>query len=148
MNAPADEARGVPLDEIAAHLDQLGLEVEREPDGIRFRGNRGPTEIRVLAPEEPSLDETPLRAVVLARTRLPDQVPADDLELACHLNRSAALGAFTAIDGKPWAVTRLSTYEGEDAWSLHAPLIAWAAARAPAPALPPARYPAPGSPAR
>lgn len=136
MNAPADEVRGVPLAEIAAHLDQLGLDVEREPDGIRFRGNRGATEIRVLAPEESSLDETPLRAVVLARTRLPDQVPADDLELACHLNRSAALGAFTVIDGKPWAVTRLTTYEGEAAWSLHVPLIAWAAARAPEGLLP------------
>lgn len=144
MNAPADEVRGVPLGEIAAHLGQLGLEVERAPDGIRFQGRRGPTEIRVLAPEEPPLDDTPMKAVVVARTRLPDHVPSDNLELACHLNRSAALGAFMVIDGKPWAVTRLTTYEGEDAWSLHAPLIAWAAAHSPDGLLPGRAAPADG----
>jgi len=120
--------RGVPLDDVATLIRKCGLEVESQPDSLRFEATHGPAEIRVLAPQEPSLDDVPLKAVVLARTRLPDELLFDDPKIYLWANRRAAMGAFTVMDGKLYVVSRLTTYEGEDSWDLHSPLLAFAAA--------------------
>lgn len=127
MNTLADEVRGVPLGRIRSLLERAGIEVKSEPAKLRFLANCGPAEIEVLEPVEDSLAEAPLKAVVVARTRLPDSVRADDPAVCAGMNRFAAFGALTPLGGKPFVVSRLTTYQGEDAWRLHAKLLVWVA---------------------
>jgi len=127
----ADCARRVPLGEIRGVLERAGHKVESETGVIRFQGRFGPAEIRVLAPQEPPLDECQMEAVIVARTRLPDSVPAGNPDTCAYLNCAAALGALANVNGAPWVVSRLTTYEGEHAWGLHGLLVARAAAISP-----------------
>ena len=133
MKKLADEVRGVPLGGIRAHLERAGIEVETGKTGLRYRGNCGLVEIEVLKPAGISLDVVPLRAVVVARTRLHDEFPATDPTVCAHFNRLAAMGALTPMDGKAYVVSRLTTYEGCDGedWELHGQMIAWAASLSP-----------------
>lgn len=133
MKKLADEVRGVPLGEIRGYLERAGIEVQAGSSILRYKGNCGPVEIEVLEPAADSLDVVPLKAVVLARTRLHDDFPASDSTVCAHFNRLAAMGALTPMDGKPYVVSRLTTYEGYDGedWELHGQMIAWAASLSP-----------------
>lgn len=130
MKKFAEAARGVPLIEIAIHLTRFGAGVDLRSDGLRVVAEGGSSLLRVLEPAEASLDEVPLKAVVVVERPLPETFPAVDLQLVSVMNRAASLGAITVSDGSARMVSRLTTYEGDDAWRYHVPLLAHCALQA------------------
>ena len=120
-----------PLERVRRLLCDWGLKPRDRGGALLLAGPKGDTEVRVIEPADSSTDKRPIEAVVQVRARLAEGPLGGDPRACDEANRQAALGALIRMDGGPCLASRLTTFVGEgDAWRLHVPLLAYAAAYA------------------
>ncbi len=117
--------RGVPLKSLEDALASTTLNAFRKGDALIVEHERLVTHVDVLPPANPEWETDPISAVVTIKTSLPDEFATflDKPGIICHLNSMTSLGAVTEEDGQRFIGSRLTVYEGEDAWNIQFPLI-------------------------
>jgi hypothetical protein len=130
-NPPAPAPHGIPLNELLAVIKAAdeSRPVERVGDAIVITHEHFVTTLDVVPPEDVGSAARPLHAVIRVRSVLPADMAAvfkEDTPLALA-NRMATLGALTSDAPACFVGSRLTIYEGDDQWGLHAGLVLCAA---------------------
>lgn len=121
---------GVPIDQLLLMLKSTSIKAHLDGNALVARNEHYTTRIEVVPPENRETEDGPIQAVVRIVTELPSQLQAYLKEPAqtTAMNSFAALGALTSERGKIYVGSRLTIYEGDDAWhSLYLPLLAFTA---------------------
>lgn len=121
-------ALGVPLEDLLALLEPTSLEAAFQGDALVARHAQYTVRIQAVPPESEEPEDGPVRAVVRVNATLPqplrEMVRREVAVSTAAFNRYAALGALYAHDDTVEVGSRLTLYEGEDAWrSLQLPLL-------------------------
>ncbi len=122
----ASDPLGVPLGDLVLLLQQTSIEASIEGNVLLARHEHYTTHIEVVPPEKGESANGPIRAVVRMTTELPRQVAElfTNPEELVVVNKFTALGALSSDGGRVRVGSRLTIYEGEDAWrTLHVPLL-------------------------
>jgi hypothetical protein len=122
---PSPTLRGVPLDRIAEALKQTTLKPSREGDTLVVKHDRFVTRVDVLAPKVSETVDGKIAAIVTIKTELPPDFSNIFIKpsMVSMVNSMATLGAVTEEKGKYFVGSRLTVYEGEDAWNVQFGLI-------------------------
>jgi hypothetical protein len=122
---PNPSPRGVPLKDLEDALAPTTLKATRKGDALIVQHENLTTRVDVIAPENPDPDDGPISAVVSLKTTLPDEFARflNRPGAISHINSMASLGAVTEEDGQFFIGSRLTVYEGEDAWNIQFPLV-------------------------
>lgn len=123
---------GVPLDDIAAALAGTNFQTTREGDSLLIKDSNLSTRIDVIRPANRETEDRQIQAVVQVRTTLPQEASSilATPKANSAMNALATLGALTTENGTMFVGSRLTTYEGEQAWNIQFPLILSAIASA------------------
>jgi hypothetical protein len=115
---PSPTPRGVPLDRIEEALKQTTLKPSREGDTLIVKHDRLVTRVDVLAPMVSETVDGKLAAIVTIKTELPSDFSSIFIKpaMVSMVNSLATLGAVTEEKEKYFVGSRLTVYEGEDAW--------------------------------
>ena len=125
---PSPSPRGVPLGDLQSALKGTTLKVSREGDVLIVKHEQFVTRVEVSAPETAETVDGKISAIMTIRTEFPPelsgllQMPG----LIGVANRMATLGALTLDEGKIFVGSRLTLYEGDDAWKVQFGLILFA----------------------
>lgn len=120
---------GIPLDGLEISLKAGNMKTERDGNALIARQNGITTRISVDQPKDRQTEDGMIQAVVTIRNELP-------AELAPFLGKSEAISAFNPMTtigalmverGKPVIGSRITVYEGENAWDLQVHLVMAAA---------------------
>jgi hypothetical protein len=105
------------------------MTVVRKGDSLTLEHGDFSTSVDVLGPEKSRPGEHPIKAVVQVRSHLPSQLAAmiPNPEMTVGMNSLAALGAVTVDENGAYVGSRLTMYEGEEAWDVKLPLLLFAA---------------------
>lgn len=136
MNAHHDSAsspRGIPLGDLTALLAPTAIRTTLEDDTLIARHEHYDVRIQVLAPdaeEEGAGGDDSIRAVLRLTADLPEPVlelfRGTEAASTATFNAFAALGALYRDAEQVRIGSRLTIYEGEDAWpTLQLPLLAF-----------------------
>jgi hypothetical protein len=122
---PNPAPRGVALKDLEDALAATTLNATRKGDTLIVQHEKLTTHVDVIAPANPETENGPISAVVTIKTPLPQEFSKflSEPALVSHINTMASLGAVTEQDGKLFIGSRLTVYEGEDAWSIHLPVV-------------------------
>jgi hypothetical protein len=117
--------RGVPLGSLEDALKQTTLRPSRDGDTLIVKHERLVTRVEVSAPETAETVDGKISAIVTVKTELPAEFSSLFAKpaLISMVNSMATLGAVTADKGKHFVGSRLTVYEGEDAWKVQFGLI-------------------------
>ena len=117
--------RGVPLGGLEDALKQTTLRPSRDGDTLIVKHERLVTRVEVSAPETAETVDGKISAIVTVKTELPAEFSSLFAKpaLISMVNSMATLGAVTADKGKHFVGSRLTVYEGEDAWKVQFGLI-------------------------
>lgn len=125
---PSLSPRGVPLGDLQAVLKGTTLKVSRVGDTLIAKHEQFTTRVEVSAPETAETVDGKISAIVSIRTDFKPELSAL-LQMPGVIgvaNRMATLGALTQDEGKVFVGSRLTIYEGEDAWKIQFGLILFA----------------------
>ena len=122
---PNPTPRGVPLKDLEDALAPTTLKASRNGDVLIVKHEKLTTHVEVIAPANPESENGPISAVVTIKTPLPQEFSTflSKPALVSHINTMASLGAVTEKDGQLFIGSRLTVYEGEDAWRIQFPLV-------------------------
>ena len=122
---PNPSPRGVPLKDLEGALAPTTRKASRKGDALIVKHEKLTTRVEVIAPANPESENGPISAVVTIKTPLPDEFGnfLNKPGIVSHLNSMASLGAVTEEDGQLFIGSRLTVYEGEDAWKIQFPLV-------------------------
>jgi hypothetical protein len=122
---PNPAPRGVPLKELEDALAPTTLKASRKGDTLIVKHEKLTTHVEVIAPANPESENGPISAVVTIKTPLPQEFSRflSKPALVNHINTMASLGAVTEKDGQLFIGSRLTVYEGEDAWRIQFPHV-------------------------
>jgi len=117
---------GVPLNLLQTMLAAGNQKVHR--DGNRLISHNGKLEtiIEVTRPEDIATEDAPIQAVVTIKTALPKEFTVMIKGETNALNNFAAVGCVYEEQGELFVGSRLTVYEGEDAWDLQIRLLSTA----------------------
>lgn len=122
---PSPKPLGVPLGDLEEALKQTTLKSSRNGDTLVVKHERLTTRVEVSAPEIAETVDGKIAAIVTVKTELPSELselfakPA----LVSMVNSMATLGAVTSEKGKHFVGSRLTVYDGDDAWKIQFGLI-------------------------
>lgn len=119
---------GVPLGDLLAMLEPTSIKASIEGNTLTARHEHYTIRMEVVAPETRESENGPIRAVVRMVTELPKPMltlfKGHEAESAAAYNAFAALCALYTERGSVRIGSRLTIYEGENAWrTLHLPLL-------------------------
>ena len=116
---PSPTPRGVPLGALEAALMQTTLKPSRAGDTLIVKNERLVTRVEVAAPETAETIDGKISAIVTIKTELPAELSSFFTKpaLVSMINSMATLGAVTQEKGRYFVGSRLTVYEGEDAWN-------------------------------
>jgi len=120
---------GVSLGELFAILAKTSIKATLNENTLLARHDNYTVCLDVVPPDVRESENGPIRAVVRVVTVLPSPVheglfEGQESSATTAFNRFAALGALYTHDNDVQIGSRLTIYEGEDAWkSLHLPLL-------------------------
>lgn len=122
---PAPTPRGVPLGDLEEALKQTTLKPTRDGDTLVVKHERLVTRVEVSAPDTAETVDGKISAIVTVKTELPAEFSSFFAKpaLISMVNSMATLGAVTADKGKYFVGSRLTVYEGEDAWNVQFGLL-------------------------
>ncbi len=122
---PDPTPRGVPLADLEAALEPTTLRTTRKGDTLIVKHEKLTTHIEVMAPANIEHETDPISAIVTLKTALPREFSqiAKSPELISSINSMASLGAVTEENGQYFIGSRLTVFEGEEAWNVQFPLI-------------------------
>ena len=122
---PSPTPRGVPLGALEAALMQTTLKSSRAGDTLIVKNERLVTRVEVAAPETAETIDGKISAIVTIKTELPAELSSFFTKpaLVSMINSMATLGAVTQEKGRYFVGSRLTVYEGEDAWNVQGRLI-------------------------
>ena len=122
---PAPMPRGVPLGDLQEALKQTTLKPTRDGDTLLVKHERLVTRVEVSAPNIAETGDGKISAIVTVKTELPSEFSSFFAKPAIisMVNSMATLGAVTAENGKYFVGSRLTVYEGEEAWKVQFGLI-------------------------
>ncbi len=117
---PVSSPRGVPLGDLEAALKPTTLKASRHGDTLIVKHERLVTRVSVSAPENPIADGAKIAAIVTIKTELPTEFRdfVTKPGLLGLINRMATVGAVTEESERFFVGSRLTVYEGEDAWNV------------------------------
>jgi hypothetical protein len=124
-NKTSPSPQGVPLGDLEAALAGTTLKTLREGDTLIVTHEHLVTLVEVSAPEIAETVDGRISAIVTVKTELPTEfsnafaTPA----LISMVNSMATLGAVTSEKGRHYVGSRLTIYQGEDAWKIQFGLI-------------------------
>jgi hypothetical protein len=116
---------GIPLNQLEDALRASQVDCHHEDNGLVIRQDGMDTRVLVDRPHHADTPNGPIKAVITVITQLPEEFqPIFDREHAfATFNPMATLGCLFK-DGRQSAVgSRLTVYEGENAWNVQFPLI-------------------------
>lgn len=133
LNDDGGWTHGVPLDVIQEALEAESYEIESGRDRLTIHNGNLVTELNVLPPAEEPTSESPVEAIVTLETTMPHELTAilESDSRVNAINAMATLGAITLEDGECYVGSRLTVYQGGDAWAMQIPLILYASVIAP-----------------
>jgi hypothetical protein len=118
---------GVPLGDLAALLAPTSIKAEIKGNVLLARHEHYAVRIEVVPPENRESENGPIQAVVRMTTALPKPFMAlfqNKADSCATFNTFAALGALTSDGADVFIGSRLTLYDGANAWrSLHVPLL-------------------------
>lgn len=117
---------GVALNELLQLLQSTSFKSSINDNTLVAREGSYTTRVEVIEPENRETIDQPIQAMVRVTTELPSDLAElfKDPEMTVSTNRFATLGALTSEQGKVYIGSRLTIYEGENAWeTLHMPLL-------------------------
>ena len=117
--------RGFLLKDLEDALATTTLKVTKNGDTLIVQHEQLTTRVEVIPPANPESENGPISAVITIKTPLSEQV-TDILNQPgsiSNFNSMASLGAVTEENGQCFIGSRLTVYEGEDAWNIQFPLI-------------------------
>jgi hypothetical protein len=122
---PSPSPRGVPLGDLEAALKATTLKASRDGDTLVVKNERLTTRVEVLAPETAETEDGKISAIVTIKTELPAELTAFVTKpgLVSAINSMATMGAVTSENGRNFIGSRLTVYEGEDAWDIQFGLL-------------------------
>ena len=122
---PNPPPRGVPLKDLEDALAPTTLKASWKSDTLIVKHEKLTTHVEVIAPANPESENGPISAVVTIKTPLPQEFSSflSKPALISHINTMASLGAVTEKDGQLFIGSRLTVYEGDDAWRIQFPLV-------------------------
>ncbi len=125
---PDPSPMGVPLGELLAILGKTSIKATLKDNTLFARHDNYTVCLDVVPPDVRESENGPIQAVVRVVTALPSPVQSlfdgRESSATAAYNSFAALGALYSDDGDVQIGSRLTIYEGEDAWqSLHLPLL-------------------------
>lgn len=117
---PPAAPRGVPLGDLEAALKPTTLKASRDGDTLIVRHERMVTRVEVGAPETAETIDGTISAIVTIKTELPSEFSKffSKPAFVSVINSMATLGAVTEENGQYFIGSRLTVYEGEDAWNV------------------------------
>lgn len=122
---PDPSPRGVPLGDLEAALSLTNLKPRRRGDSLIIQNDKLTTVVSVLKPPNEETENGPISAVVTVETKLNSEFGKvfSKPTLISAINTQASLGAVTQR-GKDFLIeSRLTVYEGDDAWGIQFPLL-------------------------
>lgn len=125
---PNPSPRGVPLDVLEQILKPTTLRTSRDRDALVVKHEKVTTRVDVAAPKIAAGRFGRISAIVSIRTELPAEFAqfAAKPGFVGEANAMATLGAITEERGRFFVGSRLTVFEGENAWRAHLPLMATA----------------------
>lgn len=122
---PDPSPLGVPLAELEAVLASTTLKTTRKGNTLIVQHEKLTTYVEVTAPPNPESENGPIAAIVTLKTSLPREFEQiiKSPAMVSTINSMATLGAITEENGKYFIGSRLTVYEGEDAWNIQFPLV-------------------------
>lgn len=125
--SPEGKEHGVDLDMLVYAINQTNLRAWRDNKGVGVQHELFGTRVSVLPPPHSVRDQ--IQAVVMVRTGIPEALASffDSADAGSEFNRFASLGALTKSSDGYHVESRLTIFEDENAWTLHFPLLMFAA---------------------
>lgn len=122
---PDPSPRGVPLGDLEAALSATTLKPRRSGDSLIVQNDKLTTVVSVLKPPNEETENGPISAVVTLETKLPPEFCKifSKPPLLSAINTQASLGAVTQRGNEFFIGSRLTVYEGDDAWNIQFPLL-------------------------
>ncbi len=122
---------GIPLGELEKVLAVTTFQVSLDGSALIARNERYTTRVEVCPPENRESEDAPIKAVVRVVTKFPEEISAllkgRGVQVTATLNSFASMGSVYTEKGILYIGSRLTIYEGEDAWdSLQLPLLMFA----------------------
>lgn len=120
---PESSPLGVQLDLLEAMLTAGNQKVQRKDNRLISHNGRLESVIEVTRPDDSDAGDATIQAVVTVKTALPAELVSKFKGNVDMLNSFAAVGGVYAEQGRLYVGSRLTVYEGEDAWDIHMPLL-------------------------
>jgi hypothetical protein len=122
---PSASPRGVPLGDLEEALKPTTLRTSREGDTLIVKHERFVTRVEVCAAENSETKDGKIGAIVTIKTELPKEFSefVNKPGLVTLINHMATLGAITEDKGRFYVGSRLTVYEGDNAWNVQFPLM-------------------------
>jgi hypothetical protein len=116
---------GVPLDDLRKVLESTSLPVSRKGDTLIVQHENLTSTVTVTPPANLESENRPISAVVEIKTPLPEPFHSclSQPKLVSAMNKMATLGALVTENDDYFIGSRLTIFEGEDAWNIHALLL-------------------------
>jgi hypothetical protein len=123
------EPYGVPLDRLEVALKAGHMVTERDGNTLIGRQDEITTRISVDQPTDRKTEDGSIRAVITIRTELPTELASSIAKpiFIDGINRMTTIGALMIENKRLVIGSRITLYEGEDAWDLQALLVISAA---------------------
>lgn len=124
------DSLGVPLSDLQKMLAPTSIRVKRTGNVLLAQHEHYAIRIEVVPPEQRETENGPIRAVVRMITTLPARLlplfQQDVASTVADFNSLAALGALYQDGGNVHIGSRLTIYDGDNAWgTLHLPLLGY-----------------------
>jgi len=125
LKKPSASPRGVPLGNLEEALKPTTLKASRDGDALVVTHRHLITRVEVTAPETAETVDGTISAIVTIKTELPAEFSTflSKPGLVSVINSMATLGAVTQEKGRHFVGSRLTVYEGEDAWNVQLGLM-------------------------
>jgi hypothetical protein len=116
---------GVPLDDLEVALKATSLNTIRDGNSLVVRHPNFSTHVDAIRPANRETEDGLINEVLVVRTALPREFAAkfSKPEMSTAMNTMATLGALTADGEGIFVGSRLTMYEGEQAWKIQFGLL-------------------------
>lgn len=116
---------GVPIDDLEAALAATTLKTRRYGNSLFVTHPNFTTHVDLVVPANRDSENGPIKAAVQIRTELPGKIASmfSKPEMTVAMNAMVTFGALTCDNGKVFVGSRLTLYEGEQAWNIQFPLL-------------------------